>query len=80
MQWKDFNDAMRDAMQAHKAQDLSAFSSAIEKAQATVEGHPLLSKKLAQALEAFPQVEALQLISEVCIKATELCAVLLWFA
>ena len=68
MPLKSFNDAIESAQTAYAAGDEAAFMCAVTDAQRTVEAHPSLCQMLSQAVEAFPDIEALELISRVCME------------
>ncbi len=68
MPLKRFNDAIESAQTAYAAGDEEAFMCAVTDAQRTVQAHPSLCQMLSRAVEAFPDIEALMLISLVCLE------------
>ncbi len=71
MPLKRFNDAIESAQAAYTAGDEGAFMCAVTDAQRTVQAHPPLCEMLSRAVEAFPDTEALILISIVCLEFAE---------
>ncbi len=63
-----FNDAIESARTAYAAGEEEAFRRAVTDAQRTVQAHPTLCQMLSRAVEAFPDIEALMLISRVCLE------------
>ncbi len=68
MPLKSFNDAIESAQTAYTAGDKVAFRYAVTDAQRTVQAHPSLCQMLSRAVAAFPDDEALMLISLVCLE------------
>ncbi len=68
MSLKSFNDAIESAQTAYTVGDEAAFMYAVTDAQRTVQAHPTLYQMLSRAVEAFPDIEALEWISLVCLE------------
>jgi hypothetical protein len=68
MSLKRFNDAIESAQAAYTTGDEEAFMGAVTDAQRTVQAHPTLCQMLSRAVEVFPNIEALMLISRVCLE------------
>jgi hypothetical protein len=71
MPLKSFNDAIQSAQTAYAVGDEEAFKCAVTDAQRTVQAHSSLYQMLSRAVEAFPDIEALSLISLVCLEFAE---------
>jgi hypothetical protein len=71
MPLKLFNDAIESAQAAYTAGDEEAFMYAVTDAQRTVQAHPTLCQMLSRAVEAFPDIEAIEWISLVCLEFAE---------
>ena len=68
---KGFNDAIEAAQIAFAAGNEAAFVSAVTAAQSIVQAHPPLYVMLSRAVEAFPDMEAIMLISKACLYFAE---------
>ena len=68
MSLKSFNDAIEAAQAAYTAGDEEAFKCAVTDAQRTIQADSSLCQMLSRAVEAFPNIEALMLISRVCLE------------